>query len=129
MREWLAAHRSYRGRLCFSATFDRYGRRRVENRRGGYDHITVLLVDIRDEEGVVVAAHLWISESLPFIQEGIRKGEIVEFGAKIKTYLRGYFGRQSHRQQRHRKVTFGTRDYTLHQLTRIHRVEKVEHLA
>ncbi len=51
---------------------------------------TVLLRDITDEKGQIVTDHLWFNLTKGFENECLVEGDIVEFHARVKPYLKGY---------------------------------------
>ena len=76
-------------RVKFSATFHHYG----TFRRRGIVGRTILLKNVRDAAGRLVADHIWINYSAPFDAIGeFHNGEKVSFSAKVIRYLKGYFG-------------------------------------
>ena len=76
-------------RTTFTATFDRYGTWRSNGIAGR----TILLRDIRTRDGIRVAQHIWINYTAGFDAAGeLARGERVRFTAKVKPYVKGYFG-------------------------------------
>lgn len=78
----------YGRRNRFSGTFVRDGLKGAY-RGPGYDE-TVLLKDIRDEYGNIVADHLWFNKTKGFEELFLIEGEIVSFDARVDDYLKGY---------------------------------------
>ena len=91
MRDALA--QLYGQRLHFTATFERIGKKRAYrgwgNMGDGYDG-TVLLKDIKDDTGRIVADHLWFSLTEGFRYAGLNEGDTVRFDARVDDYLKGY---------------------------------------
>ena len=83
----------YGERKRFSARFVREGRKRAYRGFGGlgngYD-ATVLFSDIRDEQGRLVADHLWFNMTQGFEDAIMAEGEVVSFNARVDGYLKGY---------------------------------------
>lgn len=87
MREQLARLEDLRAR--FTGTLKRYGTKigwqgRVED--------TILLVDVKDHHGVVVADHLWFNLTQGFEELELKPGDVVKFDARMRSYLKGYKG-------------------------------------
>jgi hypothetical protein len=65
----------------------------------GYDHAendrvtTVLLQDVRDENGCMVASHLWLNRARPFYEVGVVCGDVVKFTGQVARYKKGSTGR------------------------------------
>jgi hypothetical protein len=76
-------------RDTFAATFERYGRK-----SGGWaGKVTILLCDVTDAHGHVVADHLWMNETEEFRQLGVlQRGVRIRFDARVKRYVKGYRG-------------------------------------
>jgi len=55
---------------------------------------TVLLKDIRDKNGKYICDHLWFNYTKGFQEANLHEGDIVEFNARVKPYIKGYFGYQ-----------------------------------
>ena len=75
-------------RHFFSGTFERYGI------KSGYKGPTetVLLTNIRDEDGNIVSDHLWFNKTKGFSNANMRKGDTVSFEARVSEYQKGYKG-------------------------------------
>lgn len=89
MRAALAPHEFKR--LTFTATFARFGTKRGWK---GKEEQTVLLLEVRDGAGAVVADHLWCNLTKQFARLDLQAGDVVRFNARVKTYLKGYLGRR-----------------------------------
>ncbi|WP_337328063.1 hypothetical protein [Chryseolinea sp. T2] len=61
----------------------------------GYSETTILLKDIRDEEGKVVTDHLWFTMTKGFEALGtLTSGDIIQFEARVTDYRKGYVNRR-----------------------------------
>jgi hypothetical protein len=80
-------------RKRFSGIFVRKGRKRAYKGWGtlgdGYD-ATVLLEDIRDDQGRIVTDHLWFSNTQAFEDALMVEGEVVTFNARVDDYIKGH---------------------------------------
>lgn len=75
-------------RGSFTGTFQRFGQKNSY----GYMKQTILLTDIQDIDGVIVADHLWFTMGKQFAQLKLQTGDKVKFNARIKSYRKGYKG-------------------------------------
>lgn len=75
-------------RHWFTATFARFGKKTGWN---GADERTVLLVDVK-LGGKVVADHLWFKCGKRFSALDLKRGDEVEFKARVSSYMKGYRG-------------------------------------
>jgi hypothetical protein len=92
-------------RSTFTGTFERRGC------KASFRHQTVLLLDIRDSGGVLVADHLWFNRAKGFCALGnLRPRDVLRFDARVREYKKGYRGRRA-------------TDYKLSYPTKIVRVE------
>ena len=88
MREKLAKRNNERN--FFTGTFSKFGT------KTGYRHQepTVLLTNIKDEEGNNITDHLWFNYTKLFEQlweeENLYSGDIIAFSARVKPYSKGY---------------------------------------
>ena len=87
MREQLAYLGARRTR--FTGTLKRYG---MKTGWQGRVEETVLLVEVKDHHGVVVADHLWFNLTKGFDELDLKPGDVVEFDARVMPYLKGYKG-------------------------------------
>jgi hypothetical protein len=55
---------------------------------------TVLLKDVKDENGQLVTDHLWFNMTKGFEEANLQPGDIVEFRGKVEKYIKGYRGRR-----------------------------------
>lgn len=73
-------------RHSFTAEFIRYGKK-------GYDyaiqHTTVLLENVRNSSGQLVASHLWVNGAKPFFEASLCYGDLVRFDGEIIRYAKG----------------------------------------
>ena len=129
MRERLAALHGRGAR--FRATFGRYGRG-FRPTRSGDEVLTVLLLDVCNEQGELLCGHVWVNEAWQFLTAEARPGDGVEFGAKVIAYRRGFIrGRRIKKRYKFRQSNpdHFPRDYALHQITRVHRVSREEDVS
>ena len=76
-------------RHTFKGVFERFGMKRGWK---GRTETTVLLTDIRDTEGDKITDHLWFNLTKGFCQAHLKQGDIIQFEARVDTYLKGYQG-------------------------------------
>jgi len=94
MREGLKQIEGVRG--VFRATFVRYG---TKSAYRGLPPTTILLRDVTDTAGAVVADHLWLVEGVQYkALTPLREGDMVEFRGRVTQYEKGYKGRDWERQ-------------------------------
>ena len=53
---------------------------------------TILLTDIKDKNGNVIAQHQWFSLTRTLNEFGFNEDDVIEFCAQIKEYTKGYKG-------------------------------------
>lgn len=75
-----------KGHKTFQAIVDR-----ISVKRGQYSKRTILLVDLKDQGGKLIADHVWMQYDEAFY--GVRSGHVVEFKARIRTYTKRLKGR------------------------------------
>ncbi|HWY11337.1 MAG TPA: hypothetical protein VN026_08430 [Bacteroidia bacterium] len=86
MRNELKKIQGKRGK--FYGVFERYG---TKTNWKGYPEDTVLLKDIKDLTGKIVADHLWFNLTKGFEKIGqMIEGDIIQFEARAKPYTKGY---------------------------------------
>src|SRR5690348_16275744 len=91
MRTELQKIQGKRGK--FYGTFEKYGSKKNWK---GYEETTILLKDIKDEEGKIVSDHLWFNETKGFEKIGeLNEGDTIQFEARVRPYTKGYV---NHRQ-------------------------------
>lgn len=96
MRTWLHYHA---GRFeTYTAVFGYFSRQRKDT-----DCVTVLLEDVRDSRGYIVADHVWIKEPAAFEALPLGGGQRVKFRAKAREYRRKY----------------GSKDFELTEISRV----------
>lgn len=101
----------------FSGTFEEYGFKISMER---YTDPTLLLVNLKDEQGQILADHLWLNCTKQFQNLGdLSKGDTVAFNGRITSYTKGYKGKDPYRRKKQPLLT----DY------KIERPTKVELLA
>ena len=77
-------------RLTFVGRFNRLG-----TKRGYYEDVeTVLLTDITTAKGKPICDHLWFNLTKGFMGLELKKGDRIQFDARVKEYTKGYFGRR-----------------------------------
>lgn len=72
----------------FIGTFVRFGEK--DGYRGPVG--TVLVRDVRDKYGEIVTDHIWFNLTKGFDSLNMKEGDIIEFRARVKKYLKGYMG-------------------------------------
>lgn len=77
-------------RATFTGEFVRFG---VKNGYKGPEE-TLLVKTITDQDGKIVADHLWFNLTKGFQKLNLSEGDLVQFDARVKEYLKGYFGRR-----------------------------------
>jgi len=99
-------------RELFRGTFKKYG---LKTGYKGASTETILLVDLRDDNGNLICDHLWFNMTKGFEQLGtLREGDMVQFEARVKKYRKGYVNRRAGIDQ-------SRVDYKLSHPTRIER--------
>ncbi len=99
-------------RHIFTGEFSRFG---LKNGYMGQQK-TILLVNIKDEEGNIVTDHLWFNDTKGFQKINLKQGDIVKFSARVSRYEKGYKG---YRKDIYLPITY---DYKLSYPTNIERV-------
>ncbi len=90
MRKALKRHEDCRRK--FIGRFERYGRK---TNFKGWPEVTVLLVDIKFDEGRIATDHIWMNHTKQFKGLGdLRAGDLIEFHARVREYEKGYRGRR-----------------------------------
>jgi len=80
-------------RELFRGIFSKYG---LKTNYRGPSTDTVLLVGIRDTNGVFICDHLWFNLTKGFEKLGtLRQGDIIQFEARVKQYKKGYVNRRA----------------------------------
>ena len=84
-REFLEAMDEFRGK--FTGIFERYG-----TKPGYYKpDVTILIKDITDSTGNIVADHLWFNYTKGFKNVGeLNTNDVIEFVARVTPYVKGY---------------------------------------
>ena len=101
-------------RSTFTGVFERFGK------KSGWTsefETTVLLKDIRDSSGELVADHLWFNYTKGFAKLQLEKGDQVRFDARVKGYLKGY---QGYREEVYKPIEY---DYKLSHPSKIIKIE------
>jgi hypothetical protein len=89
MRQELKAREGKRGR--FSGTVARFGQKPAYK---GPPIVTMLLRDVRDEQGTQVTDHLWFTVRKQLKELNAQPGDKIEFEARVRPYRKGYRGRR-----------------------------------
>ena len=76
-------------RHTFKGVFERFDMKRGWK---GRTETTVLLTDISDTEEDKITDHLWFNLTKGFCQAHPKQGDIIQFEARVDTYLKGYQG-------------------------------------
>ncbi len=75
----------------FTGIFKKYG---LKAGFKGPSKETILLVNIRDKQGLPIADHLWFNLTKGFEKLGaLKEGECLRFEARVKVYRKGYVNR------------------------------------
>ncbi len=72
-------------RDTFTGIFERLG-----SKNGWFGQRTVLLKDIKNKDGEVVTDHLWFNLTKGFQKLHMRNGDLIQFDARVKAYVKGY---------------------------------------
>lgn len=72
-------------RDTFIGTFERLG-----SKNGWYRQKTVLLINIKNKQNKIVTGHLWFNLTKGFQKLHMRKGDKIQFNARVKAYVKGY---------------------------------------
>jgi hypothetical protein len=100
-------------RLKFSAIFSRYGGKTGWR---GYAETTLLLTDLRFEDGSPAAGHIWIKETKECKSIGpFREGQKLSFEARIGSYEKGY-------KYKGQPLTPITNDFKLNRPTKLRKI-------
>lgn len=100
-------------RLKFTAVFGRYGSKINWN---GYSETTLLLTELRYEDGSPAAAHIWLTETKGLRELGpFKQGQQLEFEARIGEYEKGY-------KYRGKALTPTKVDFKLNRVTKVRKV-------
>lgn len=87
-------------RATFTGVFVRTG---VKNSYKGTLY-TILLKNIKDDYGDIVADHLWFNLTKGFQQLQLILGDIVQFEARVEQYRKGYKGYKDYKLSRPTKI-------------------------
>jgi len=103
-------------RKKFRGVFARYGKK-VNYK--GYSEETVLVEQIVDAEtNQLMCDHLWFSLTKGFEKLKLTKGDVLQFGARIKEYQKGY-------KNNAYKINNTTKDFKLSHPTNISQTKKI----
>lgn len=89
MRKALAPREGERAQ--FRGIFERFGTKLGWQRATLQ---TILLKDIHDTTGIRVCDHLWFNLTGAFAALDLQPGDLVQFDARVKEDVKGYFGRR-----------------------------------
>ena len=87
MRKELQKIENVRG--TFTGRFVRFGKKSGWN---GTTETTVLLEEIMNDKGEIVADHLWFNYTKGFSSIKLKPGGLIKFDARVTSYIKGYFG-------------------------------------
>jgi hypothetical protein len=100
-------------RKRFSGAFVRYGKKAGFR---GKTQETILLRDIRSvTDGQIITDHLWFNLTKEFAALQLSEGDVVEFDARAKSYVKGYVNRLG-------KIDNRKQDYKLSHPTKVEKV-------
>lgn len=102
-------------RDTFTGVFDRFG---VKNGWIGQEK-TVLLKDVKDQNGKIITNHLWFNLTKGFEKLNLKSGNIVQFCARVKEYEKGYKG---YRDDVYKLIEY---DYKLSYPTKIKKIKEM----
>ena len=75
-------------RLRLSATVDRFGKK---NNYKGPPSETIMLSDIKDTTGELLADHVWFTVRQTIAEANLEIGDQIEFEARVKRYTKGKY--------------------------------------
>ena len=78
-------------RIKVQATFKKIGE--IVSSYQGRTTKTVLFVDVKDEEGNIIADHIWFKFIQSFKNLDLQEGDIITFTARVCKYQKGYISR------------------------------------
>lgn len=110
-------------RHTFTGRFERFGKKRAY--KSPIPAVTVLLLDVKDAGGNIVADHLWLNYTKGFEACDLCVGDIVQFNARVRVYEKGYKGHRYENEFFH-PISI---DYKLSHPTKISVVEHAEILT
>lgn len=79
-------------RYTFSGEFVRFGTKPAF--KGPFPIKTVIFANVKDENGNLVADHIWFTCTKGFEACNLQEGDIVQFDARVGVYEKGYAGRR-----------------------------------
>lgn len=74
-------------RINVTGVFERFGK--IVSNFQGRAKTTVLLKDIKDEEGNLLTDHLWFNLTKVFERLNLESGDIISFSARVSAYTKG----------------------------------------
>ena len=104
-------------RKRFKGTFERFGT------KSGYKYplTTLLFKDITDiSTKEKVCSHIWFNLTKGFNAIDLKEGDVVEFDARVKRYVKGYMG---YREDVYKQIET---DYKLSHPTKIIKINEVK---
>lgn len=104
-------------RGIFTGAFVRFGKKSGWK---GTTLTTILLTDIKDNEGNVVSDHLWFNYTKGFESVDLQENDVIQFEARVTKYWKGYCG---YREDVYAPVK---KDYKLAYPTKIKKIKTVE---
>lgn len=76
-------------RDTFQGIFVQYGTKLYK----GHSSVTLLLKNVT-KDGKLLTDHLWFTETEGFRKYQFKKGDVIEFTARVKQYKKGYVNRK-----------------------------------
>lgn len=79
-------------RHTFTGIFERTGYKTAYHHLNPIYSPTLLLTEIRDLNGKLIADHLWFNYTKSFLKLGqLLRGDIIQFDARVANYTKGYY--------------------------------------
>lgn len=75
-------------RETYTAEVERFGIKKYR----GYQKKTILLTKIKDQNNKIVTDHLWFTMGKKFEELNLKKGDVIQFTARVAAYKKGYLG-------------------------------------
>lgn len=74
-------------RKTFTAIFQKHGKKSGYH---GYLNMTILLSDLKSTDGEILTDHLWMNVGKRIEELKLTPGNIIQFDARVKPYVKGY---------------------------------------
>lgn len=97
------------------AEVDKFGQKSAYR---GLPKTTILLKDIKDENGVTLTDHLWLTVGKRIDKHSLTPGDLIEFDGRVTEYVKGYQG------SRWGVYAPIEKDYRLSNPTRIRKIQR-----